>query len=367
MPPAGRPFLQIPGPTNVPASVLAAIARPTIDHRGPEFAALTLELLPALARVFRTSGPVVVYPGSGTGAWEAALVNTLSPGDTVLASDSGHFATLWSALATRLGLRVELLPGDWRHGVDPEAVHHRLVGDPSIKAVMVVHNETSTGVTSRVADVRVAIDAADHSALLLVDTISSLASIDYRHDEWGGSCGPPSRRPPAATRAAVWGWGLEVLCADEPRVFRTCSPRCWFPTASTRTRYGARSSSVSACRSAVGSGGRAGRVFRDRPPRRLQRPHAGRDARGRRTRAGTQRRGHRARRDVGRARAARSRLRHCLSESARRRQGRAARSASCRGRSANRAGRRMPDRAHGVHEQLAVARERRVVEPGDRS
>ena len=163
------------------------MAAPTIDHRGPKFAELTLALLPALGRVFRTTGPVVVYPGSGTAAWEAALVNTLAPGDRVLAFETGHFALLWQEMATRLGFQVDLVPGDWRHGVAPDIVGRRLADDRdrAIRAVMVVHNETSTGVTSRVAEIRAAIDAADHPALLLVDTISSLASIDYRHDEWG--------------------------------------------------------------------------------------------------------------------------------------------------------------------------------------
>jgi alanine-glyoxylate transaminase / serine-glyoxylate transaminase / serine-pyruvate transaminase len=183
----GRHFLQIPGPTNVPDRVLRAISAPTIDHRGPEFAALTAEVLEALKPVFGTAGPVVVYPASGTGAWEAALVNTLSPGDRVLIGETGHFSTLWSGLALRHGLRVEVIPGDWRHGVDPAAVGERLAADTDhgIAAVCVVHNETSTGVTSRVAEVRAAMDTAAHPALLLVDTISSLGSIDYRHDEWG--------------------------------------------------------------------------------------------------------------------------------------------------------------------------------------
>jgi alanine-glyoxylate transaminase/serine-glyoxylate transaminase/serine-pyruvate transaminase len=183
----GRHFLQIPGPTNVPDRVLRAISAPTIDHRGPDFAVLVRELLPALGPVFGTDDPVVVYPSSGTGAWEAALVNTLSPGDRVLACETGQFATLWAQLASRLGLTVELLPGDWRHGADPEQLGARLAADAGreIKAVCVVHNETSTGVTSRVPAVRAAMDAAGHPALLLVDTISSLASIDYRHDEWG--------------------------------------------------------------------------------------------------------------------------------------------------------------------------------------
>jgi alanine-glyoxylate transaminase/serine-glyoxylate transaminase/serine-pyruvate transaminase len=183
----GRHFLQIPGPTNVPDRVLRAIAAPTIDHRGPEFAALVTELLPALAPVFGTDDPVVIYPSSGTGAWEAALANTMRPGDRVLMYETGHFASLWAQLAGRLGLQVEVIPGDWRHGADPEAISARLAADPAgaIRAVCVVHNETSTGVTSRVPEIRAAIDAAEHPALLLVDTISSLASIDYRHTEWG--------------------------------------------------------------------------------------------------------------------------------------------------------------------------------------
>jgi alanine-glyoxylate transaminase/serine-glyoxylate transaminase/serine-pyruvate transaminase len=186
-PPSGRHFLQIPGPTNVPDRVLRAIDRPTIDHRGPEFAALGKSVLAGMKRVFGTQGDVVIYPASGTGAWEAALVNTLSPGDRVLMAETGHFATLWKRLADRLGLAVEFLPGDWRHGVDAGEVEARLRADRphAIKAVCIVHNETSTGVASRVADVRAAIDRAQHPALFMVDTISSLASIDYRHDEWG--------------------------------------------------------------------------------------------------------------------------------------------------------------------------------------
>ena len=185
--PAGRHFLQIPGPTNVPDRVLRAIDRPTIDHRGPEFQALGEEVLAGIRRIFRTRHPVVIYPASGTGAWEAALVNVLSPGDKVLMYESGHFAALWRKLAGRLGLEVELIPGDWRRGAEAPAIHDRLVADKghSIKAVCVVHNETSTGATTRVPLVRKAIDDARHPALLLVDTISSLASIDYRHDEWG--------------------------------------------------------------------------------------------------------------------------------------------------------------------------------------
>ncbi|MBI3400802.1 MAG: aminotransferase class V-fold PLP-dependent enzyme [Acidobacteria bacterium] len=184
---SGRHFLQIPGPTNVPDRVLRAIAQPTIDHRGPAFAALGRDVLDGLKRVFQTSGAVVIYPSSGTGGWEAALVNTLSPGDTVLMAETGHFAALWRDVAVRLGLRVEFLPGDWRHGVDPEAVAEQLAADRdhAIKAVAIVHNETSTGVTSRVPEIRRRIDAAGHPALLLVDTISGLGTADYRHDEWG--------------------------------------------------------------------------------------------------------------------------------------------------------------------------------------
>jgi alanine-glyoxylate transaminase/serine-glyoxylate transaminase/serine-pyruvate transaminase len=171
----------------VPDRILRVLARPTIDHRGPEFARLAREVIEGLQQVFKTSGAVVIYPSSGTGAWEAALVNTLSPGDKVLMFETGHFATLWRNMAVRLGLQVDFLPGDWRHGVDPEVVEAKLAEDRSraIKAVAIVHNETSTGVTSRVAEVRRRMDKAGHPALLMVDTISSLASIDYRHDEWG--------------------------------------------------------------------------------------------------------------------------------------------------------------------------------------
>jgi alanine-glyoxylate transaminase/serine-glyoxylate transaminase/serine-pyruvate transaminase len=184
---AGRHFLQIPGPTNVPDRILRAMAMPTIDHRGPEFSRLARALFEGLRRVFRTAGAVVMFPSSGSGAWEAALVNTLSPGDRVLMFETGHFATLWCAMARNLDLDVDFVAGDWRRGVDPDVVEARLRDDrtSAIKAVAVVHNETSTGVTSRIAEVRRAIDAARHPALLLVDTISSLASIDYRHDEWG--------------------------------------------------------------------------------------------------------------------------------------------------------------------------------------
>jgi alanine-glyoxylate transaminase/serine-glyoxylate transaminase/serine-pyruvate transaminase len=184
---SGRHFLQIPGPTNVPDRVLRAISQATIDHRGPEFAELALEVFHGLQKIFRTTGTVVIYPSSGTGAWEASLVNTLSPGDKVLMFETGYFAALWRNVALKLGLEVDFVPGDWRHGVDPAVVEQKLAADRDrkIKAVAVVHNETSTGATSRVHDVRKAIDRTNHPALLMVDTISSLASIDYRHDEWG--------------------------------------------------------------------------------------------------------------------------------------------------------------------------------------
>ena len=184
---SGRHFLQIPGPTNVPDRVLRAMAAPTIDHRGPEFAGLARQVLAGLAWLCGSTGPVALYPSSGTGAWEATLVNTLSPGDRVLAFETGHFASLWAQMAARLGLDVDLVPGDWRHGVDPRQAHEKLAADRGhqIKAVAVVHNETSTGCASHIPPVRAALDSAGHPALLLVDTISSLGSVDYRHDEWG--------------------------------------------------------------------------------------------------------------------------------------------------------------------------------------
>jgi alanine-glyoxylate transaminase/serine-glyoxylate transaminase/serine-pyruvate transaminase len=184
---AGRHFLQIPGPTNVPDRVLRAIDNPTMDHRGPDFGRMGREILANLPKIFQTSGPVVIYPASGTGAWEAALVNTLSPGDAVLMCRTGWFATLWQEMAERLGLAPEFIDTDWRRGADVPAIAAALEADRAhrIKAVCVVHNETSTGCTSRIDEVRAAMDAARHPALLMVDTISSLASIDYRHDEWG--------------------------------------------------------------------------------------------------------------------------------------------------------------------------------------
>jgi alanine-glyoxylate transaminase / serine-glyoxylate transaminase / serine-pyruvate transaminase len=253
--PAGRHFLQIPGPTNLPDRVLRAIDMPTIDHRGPEFQVLAKDVLEGMKRIFRTRHPVVIFPASGTGAWEAALVNTLSPGDKVLMSETGHFASLWFRMAKKLGLEIDMIPGDWRHGADAAEIESRLKADKShaIKAVCVVHNETSTGVTTRIPLVRKAIDAAKHPALLLVDTISSLASIDYRHDEWGvdvtvggsqkGLMLPPglsfnatSEKSLAASKAAklprsFFGWD-EMISANA---------NGWFPyTPSTNLLYGLR-------------------------------------------------------------------------------------------------------------------------------
>ena len=184
---AGRHFLQIPGPTNVPDRVLRAMDHPTIDHRGPAFTELGKRCLDGMKTIFKTDTHVVIYPASGTGAWEAALVNLLCDGDTVLMVETGHFASLWQKMATNLGIKTEFLETDWRRGVDPQAVEDRLRDDTAgeIRAVCVVHNETSTGSRSRIGEVRKAMDAAGHTALLMVDTISSLASIDYRHDEWG--------------------------------------------------------------------------------------------------------------------------------------------------------------------------------------
>jgi alanine-glyoxylate transaminase / serine-glyoxylate transaminase / serine-pyruvate transaminase len=182
----GRHFLQIPGPTNVPDRVLRAIDRPVIDHRGPEFAKLGMEVLENIRPVFQTTGPVIIYPGSGTGAWEAAIVNTLSPGDRVLMFETGHFSLLWRQLAERFGINVEYVAGNWRSGAAAAELESRLASDQqhTFKAVMVVHNETSTGVTSRISEIRRAMNNVHHPALLIVDTISSLASTDYRHDQW---------------------------------------------------------------------------------------------------------------------------------------------------------------------------------------
>ena len=235
---SGRHFLQIPGPTNVPDRVLRAMDRPVIDHRGPEFAQLGLSILGRIGSIFDTREPVVIYTASGTGAWEAALVNTLSPGDRVLMAETGHFALLWKRLAERLGLRPEFLPGDWRHGANADAIHARLADDRehAIKAVCVVHNETSTGVVSDIPGVRRAIDRAGHPALFMVDTISSLGSIEYRHDAWGvdvtvagsqkGLMLPPglsfnavSEKARAAAKHATlprayWRWD-EIIAANE--------------------------------------------------------------------------------------------------------------------------------------------------------
>jgi alanine-glyoxylate transaminase/serine-glyoxylate transaminase/serine-pyruvate transaminase len=240
--PSGRHFLQIPGPTNVPDRILRAIDRPTIDHRGPEFGELGKSVLAGMREVFRTKGDVFIYPSSGTGAWEAALVNTLSQGDRVLMFETGQFATLWQKMAAKLGLDVEFVPGDWRHGIDPAIVEAKLAADTgrAIKAVLAVHNETSTGVTSRIAEVRAAIDRAHHPALFMVDTVSGVGSIDYRHDEWGvdvsvsgsqkGLMLPPglgfnavSDKALAAAKSsklpkAYWGWE-EMIAANKTGYF----------------------------------------------------------------------------------------------------------------------------------------------------
>jgi alanine-glyoxylate transaminase/serine-glyoxylate transaminase/serine-pyruvate transaminase len=183
----GRHFLQIPGPTNVPERVLRAIDRPVIDHRGAEFAQLTMEVMEGIRPIFKTSGPVIIYPSSGSGAWEAAIVNTLSPGDRVLMFETGHFALSWKRMAEKLGLVVDWVPGNWRRGADLAQLEARLARDPAheIKAVMVVHNETSTGAASRISEIRLLMDQAHHPALLMVDAISSLGAMDFRHDEWG--------------------------------------------------------------------------------------------------------------------------------------------------------------------------------------
>ena len=252
---SGRHFLQIPGPTNVPDRVLRAIDNATVDHRGPEFQEMSKEVLAGLKQVFKTGSPVVIYPASGTGAWEAALVNTLSPGDKVLMYETGHFATLWQNLAGRLGLKTEFIEGDWRRGVDAAKLEARLAADRNheIKAVCVVHNETSTGVTTRIGEVRKSIDRAKHPALFMVDTISSLASIDYRHDEWkvdvtvaGSQKGlmlPPglsfnavSAKALAASKTArlprsYWNWE-DMIAANKDG---------WFPyTPATNLLYGLR-------------------------------------------------------------------------------------------------------------------------------
>ncbi len=239
---SGRHFLQIPGPTNVPDRILRAIEQPTIDHRGPDFKVLCREVLDGLMEVFKTTRQVLIFPASGTGAWEAALVNTLSPGDRVLMFETGHFGTLWMELAQRLGLQPDWIPGNWREGVDPEKVEELLEADKErhIRAVCVVHNETATGVTSNVAEIRKSIDRTGHPALFMVDTISSLASMDYRHEEWkvdvtvaGSQKGlmlPPGMSFNALSEKAIetsrnarlprayWNWE-DMLKANEQSVF----------------------------------------------------------------------------------------------------------------------------------------------------
>lgn len=239
---SGRHFLQIPGPTNIPDRILRAIAQPIIDHRGSRFAALSQEVLAGLRPIFKTEQPVIVFPASGSGAWEAALVNTMSRGDKVLMCETGHFAYLWQQIAIRLGIDTEIIPTDWRHGADPAAIGEKLATDVThdIKAVCIVHNETSTGVVSRIAEIRRAIDAVSHPALLMVDTISSLASIDYRMDEWGvdvtvagsqkGLMLPPglsfnavSEKAVAASKGAklprsYWNWD-DMLAANQSGFF----------------------------------------------------------------------------------------------------------------------------------------------------
>lgn len=252
---SGRHFLQIPGPTNVPDRVLRAIAQPTIDHRGEEFAALAKDVLAGLKEVFKTAGPVLIFPSSATGAWEAAFVNTLSPGDKVLCVEIGEFARLWAEAARRMGLVVDLVDTDWTRGVDPSIVEEKLSADRDhqIKAVLIVHNETSTGATSRLAEIRKAIDRAKHPALYFVDAVSSLASIDLRHDEWGidvtvtgsqkGLMLPPgmsfnaiSAKALAASKQArslksYWSW--EPMLAANANGFFTYTP-------STNLLYGLR-------------------------------------------------------------------------------------------------------------------------------
>jgi len=240
----GRHFLQLPGPTNVPDRVLHAIALPTIDHRGPDFSVLAREVLAGLQPVFQTTGPVAIFAASGTGAWEAALVNTCSPGDTVLMVRTGWFATLWEQMAARLGLLTQIIETDWRRGADPAAIATALRADTAhrIHAVCVVHNETSTGCTSPIAAIRAAIDAERHPALLLVDTISSLASIDYRHDAWGVDVTVAGSQkglmlPPGLSFNAI---GPKALAASErvktPRSYWDWQPMLaaneagWFPT-----------------------------------------------------------------------------------------------------------------------------------------
>ena len=251
--PSGRHFLQIPGPTNVPDRVLRALDNVTIDHRGPEFGELGKAVHEGMKKVFQTQANVVIYPSSGTGAWEAALVNTLSEGDKVLMAETGHFATLWKKMAVKLGLDVEFLEGDWRHGAEADQVQARLAADTqhAIKAVCVVHNETATGVVTDIPAIRKAIDSNSHPALLMVDTISSLGSIDYRHDEWGVDVTVAGSQkglmlPPGLSFNAV---SAKALAASEHATLRrsywdwkemiAASPRGYFPyTPATNLLYG---------------------------------------------------------------------------------------------------------------------------------
>jgi alanine-glyoxylate transaminase/serine-glyoxylate transaminase/serine-pyruvate transaminase len=252
---SGRHFLQIPGPTNVPDRVLQAIAQATIDHRGPDFAGLTRDVLEGLRRIFQTRGDIVIYPSSGTGGWEAALVNTLSPGDRVLAFETGEFARLWADVARRLALVVDVVDTDWRHGVDPDIVEAKLAEDRAhdIKAVLVVHNETSTGVASRLPQIRQAMDRARHPALLMVDAVSSLASIDLQHDEWGidvttGGSQKGLMLPPGLAMQALGAKALDAMkTARLPRSYWSWEPMLaanatgYFPyTPATNLLYGLR-------------------------------------------------------------------------------------------------------------------------------
>lgn len=251
----GWHFLQIPGPTNVPSRVLRAISQATMDHRGPDFADLTKEVLNGLSGLFQTRSPVVVYPSSGTGAWEAALVNTLSTGDRVLMFETGHFGVEWANVARNLGLDVDFVPGDWRAGVRPDTVAERLRADEghTYKAVAVLHNETSTGVVSSIPAIRAVMTDVQHPALLLVDTISSLGSLDYRHDEWGvdvtvGASQKGMMLPPGLAFNAVSEKALEACeSATLPRSYWDWRPmleqnaKGYFPyTPATNLLYGLR-------------------------------------------------------------------------------------------------------------------------------
>src|SRR6516162_1110360 len=226
----GRHFLQIPGPTPLPDRVLRAMDTPIIDHRGPEFAKLAKSCLDGIKTIFKTTSPVIIYTATGTGAWEAALVNTLSPGDRVLMVETGQFATLWKVMAQKIGLKPEFIPGDWRTGADPAKIEDYLRKDKAheIKAVCVLHNETATGCLSPIDPIRKAIDAAGHPALLMVDTISSLASTDYRHDEWGvdvtvGGAQKGLMLPPGMSFNAISDKALDAAKASPCR--STCCTR----------------------------------------------------------------------------------------------------------------------------------------------